>query len=774
MRSNNRTPNPPSSQQHPLHLSSAEEPVQGRFVVVRVTFENPENGYAVVQMLPEDADRDATATVTAEGVFGGLSTGACYRIEGAWRVDRRFGPQIHVTSALLETPTTPAAIERYLAGATISGLGPHYAHLIVEHFGDAVLSVLDAGGPGLEEVRGIGPVRAARIRASWAENRAINRLMVQLQGVAGLTPRQAHRIYHELGDQAWELVSSNPYLLAERVKGMGFASCDRIASALGISGSAPPRLQAALLHVLERALNDGHLWTAPQPLIAAAAELAGATANEMEDQLGTLVEQHRIVSRKVSEAETEGIYLQRVAASEERLARRLAQWLATSPISALHLLPAAAQALTRAMGPNLTEEQYGAIEALLMGARLVVLTGGPGTGKTTALRTLILCLEQLHISYALCASTGRAAKQLSSATGRAAATVHRYLGLGTASERPLGEELEHSVLVIDEASMIDLWLMDEIAGRLGQATHLFLVGDIDQLPPVGPGAVLHDLIALDASHPGPALKVVRLEKVFRQEAGEVSLIAANCQRVRQGQRPLPPTRPEADYFEMPRETAQEALELAVDLVCDRLPRYLGVPPEEIQVLVPMHGGDAGVQALNAALQTRLNPRRGRPEVLLGMRAGNLPVMLREGDRVRQTRNDYSKGVFNGDLGIVQRVDVDERTVQVRFDDAIATYAPFELDDLVHCWAMTVHAAQGSQWPAVVSILLTSHYVMLERNILYTALSRAQRLAVLITQEAALQRALRHTTLNTRRTDLTARLSAGLAENPGSTADRPAQ
>jgi exodeoxyribonuclease V alpha subunit len=285
-------------------------------------------------------------------------------------------------------------------------------------------------------------------------------------------------------------------------------------------------------------------------------------------------------------------------------------------------------------------------------------------------------------------------------------------------------------------------LIDQVVARLGERTHLFLVGDVDQLPPVGPGAVLHDLIDVSSRMPASQLGVVRLEQIFRQEAGEVSLIVANCHRIRRGERPVRPSGPDSDYFEMPRESPAETLALAVELAAERLPAYLGVPPDEVQVLTPVHGGEAGVQALNAALQARLNPPSPqRAEYLLGRREQGQPVVLRVGDKVRQTRNDYQKRVFNGDLGTVQQVD----------------YAYSELDDLVHSWAMTVHAAQGSQWPAVVVIMLASHYVMLERNILYTALSRAQRMAVLIGQERALRIALQRTTLKGRRTDLAARL-----------------
>jgi exodeoxyribonuclease V alpha subunit len=732
--------------------------VEGLFSVERVTFANPESGYAVVQLVPTDAK--APGTVTATGIFGAVQEGTSYRLQGTWHHDPRYGPQIRASSAIVETPTTPAAIERYLAGASIKGLGPHHARLIVEHFGADVIEELDRGGERLQEVRGIGPIRAGKILTSWEEHRSINRLMVNLQGVAGLSPRQAQRLYREYGNDAWRAVSTDPYLLAERVPGFGFRTCDRIGRSLGVAPDAPGRLQAGILHVLSQALSDGHLWTAPDQLLAEAAQLLDTQPQVLEPHLATLVADARAVRRTIGGAHgAEGIYLPAVAEAEARIASRLRVWLAHQPSDALQLGTEQAGALIRQTSRGaLTDEQKQAVSALLTGTRMLVLTGGPGTGKTTTMRALILCLEALPVSYALCATTGRAAKQLALATDRQAATVHRHLGLGPQGDQSRSEPIQEVVLIIDEASMIDLWLMDQIVARLGEGTHLFLVGDVDQLPPVGPGAVLHDLIDVSSRMPASQVGVVRLEQIFRQEAGEASLIVGNSHRIRRGERPVRPSGADSDYYEMPRETPAEALTLAVELVAERLPAYLGVPPDEVQVLTPVHGGEAGVQALNAALQARLNPPSPkRAECLLGRREQGAPVVLRVGDKVRQTRNDYQKRVFNGDLGTVQQIDSDDQVVRVRFDEAFVDYAFAELDDLVHSWAMTVHAAQGSQWPAVVVIMLASHYVMLERNILYTALSRAQRMAVLISQERALRIALQRTTLVGRRTDLAARL-----------------
>ena len=755
----------PPGRQQSFSLGTEGEPVKGLYSVARVTFANPDTDYAVVHLVPADADDEADS-LAAVGTLRNPEVGACYQIEGVWRQDPRYGPQVRITSAIPQIPTSLAAIERYLAGASIKGLGPHHARRLIEHFGERILDVLEEGGQRLREVPGIGPVRARQIRESWAEHQGMHELMANLQGVAQLTPMQAQRIFRELGHDAWQAITSDPYLLAERVRGFGFKTCDRIGRSIGLDELAPQRLQAGLLHALGEALNEGHLWTAPDELLAQAAELLDAPNELLTPQLEALIEQGRALQVTLggSSSTHEAIYLRAAAQAEERIAAHLGDWLQAPPAEALRLSSRVADEQIRVVGPDgLTAIQRQAIAQLLGGQRLVVLTGGPGTGKTTTMRTLIRCLEAQEITYALCATTGRASKQLADTTQRPAATVHRHLGIGFGPDAQHIEPVRETVLIIDEASMIDLWLMDQIVERLTPDTHLFLVGDIDQLPPVGPGAPLQDLISLAETGSHPGLGVVRLDQIFRQEAGDASLIVVNCHRVRDGERPQAGSPESSDYYEMLRATPQEARDLIVELAAERLPRYLGVPPSEVQVLSPMHGGDAGVQALNAALQERLNPpAHHKQELALGRSTNGHRMVLRVGDKVRQLRNDYDKGIFNGDLGVVTVIGRDKHSdtpsVQVRFDGVPVTYSVAELDDLVHAWAMTVHAAQGSQWPAVVIALLTSHYVMLERNILYTALSRARRLAVLVTQERAVRVAIQRSRSTTRRTGLVARLT----------------
>ena len=748
------------------------EAVSGTYSVEHITYHSPETGYAVVRLAP--ADSEGGLGIIAVGQFGDVRTGECYRIEGTWRQDPKYGMQVKVSSSVREAPRSLEAIARYLSGASIKGLGPHYASSLVAYFGAGTFQELQSGGEHLQQVPGIGPVRAQTIRESWSEHQGIHDLMVNLQGVAGLTPSQAQRIYRQLGHRAWDILARDPYILAEQVRGFGFKTCDRIAKSLGMAHDAPERIQAGVLHLLKQALGEGHLWSERDALATQAAELLGVDPPAVSPQIETLLSEGRATRQPVRgaplgdarlsdrdgvEPPQDVIYLPDVLRTEERIAQQLATLVRLPAISRLRRSLASARSLVRRHAEHeLTQEQQSAIESLLTGSRIVILTGGPGTGKTTTVRSLIACLEEIGVDYALCATTGRASKQLAASTERSAATVHRHLriGGGQGSDEPVRE----SVLVIDEASMIDIWLMDQILSRLGPDTHLVLIGDVDQLPPVGPGLVLSDLIDAEERGAVAGIHVTRLKTIFRQIAGNESLIVTNCHRVRAGERPVRQFSEDSDYYEMFRETPEQALELAVSLAAGRLPRYLGVPPSEVQVLAPMHGGVAGIRSLNLSLQEALNPATPAKEELASPEAAQRPARgqtLRVGDKVRQTRNNYQKQVFNGDLGTITHIDSLARSLSVNFDGHGVTYTFDELDEIVHSWAMTVHAAQGSQWPAVVVVMLTNHYIMLERNILYTALSRAQRMAVLITQDQAVRIAVSQNRAARRRTLLAARL-----------------
>ncbi|HUV95254.1 MAG TPA: helix-hairpin-helix domain-containing protein, partial [Anaerolineae bacterium] len=429
-------------------------PVKGTYSVRRVTYTNPETGYAVVHLVP--ADRPSATGLVAVGDFGEPRTGDCYLIEGVWRRDPKHGMQVRVSSVLPETPESLTAIERYLGGASIKGLGPHYAQALVEHFGEGTFAEMQSGGQHLEEVSGIGPVRAQMIRDSWTEHEGIHRLMVDLQGIAGLSPNQAQRVYRSYGRESWQVVSQNPYLLAEQVRGFGFKTCDRIARALGIADDAPQRLQAGVVHLLNEALAEGHLWSPMTALVGEVSTLLGVTPEGIPPQVDALLSQGRVTAEQIREAGTSvsvrALYLPQVARTETRVAERLGYLLRCPPRSQLHLAQDRADRLAATLSlADLTAEQRRAVRGILTGQRLSILTGGPGTGKTTTVRLLIACLEELQVSYALCATTGRASKQLAVLTGRNAATVHRHLRIGVGRDDV--ETVRESVLIIDESSM---------------------------------------------------------------------------------------------------------------------------------------------------------------------------------------------------------------------------------------------------------------------------------------------------------------------------------
>ncbi len=699
----------------------------GQFEIERVVYENEENGWAVLRMVPLDSP--AALPVTAVGNVPNPVAGACYDIEGEWQKSKEHGYQVQIKSAKPFVPATVQGIERYLASGAIPGVGKHYAHLLAENYGSDTLAILDAGAPNMEDISGIGKKRAALIRQAWLENRHTHSIMERLQGEAGLSARQAQTLYKELGDQAWEKVRSNPYRLQDILAGVGFKTCDKIARNMGLGLNDPARIRAGLLYVLEEALHKGDLWLPEEAIKAQATDLLQLSTEEIETTFTGMVAQEDLIL-EVQEGQS-AVYLARVYYTETRIADDLAQLLASPrPLRAMSRTKAE-ELVDRLQEFPLTEAQHNGIVEILCGAPLHVITGGPGTGKTTVMRTLIRCLEDQAIEYALCATTGRASKQLESATQRPAATVHRHLKLGTPGEP---EPLYEDILIIDESSMIDLWLMAEISQRLRIGQQLVLVGDIDQLPSVGPGTVLQDIIQAGASCPG--ISVTRLDTIFRQEKGSESLIVTNCHRIRQGELPIKGDS-EADYFEMSRDSAEQARDLAIELVTRRLPAYLDIDPLQIQLLAPMHRGTAGIAALNTELQQKLNPPAPRkPEVILTHGGEGPARVFRLGDKVRQTRNNYQKQVLNGDIGLIDSVSTANRQITVRFDNQLVPYEADELLELVHSWAMTVHAAQGSQWPAVVILMISEHYVMLERNILYTALSRAERLAVLVSDARA--------------------------------------
>jgi exodeoxyribonuclease V alpha subunit len=741
-----------------------------RGVVERITYQNPENGYTVARLTPERAGLEAEVArgddrlVTVVGTLADLTPGEAIVAHGWWRNDPKHGWQFQASDYRTTLPATLQGMRKYLGSGLIKGVGPVTAARIVEAFGEATFTVIDADPGRLPEVPGIGPVRAQRIAATWIEQRHIREVMAALQGF-GLSTSLAVRIYKRFGDQSGTILTQAPYRLAREVWGIGFKTADTIARAVGIALDAPERIQAGVLHALGAAADQGHTLLPEEDLLVQAADLLGVEVAGVRAALAVLQRTGEVVAATRDGASESGAALAPFARAESGLAARLHALAGagdqTPPARGFGAADwgTAFGWLAARRGLHLAPAQEAAVRMALT-CPVSILTGGPGTGKTHTLRALMALARAKGLRCVLAAPTGRAAKRMAEATGHAAATLHRVLELrpggqaGRGSDHPLAADL----VVVDEASMLDVLLAHQLVKALAPGTHLLLVGDPDQLPSVGAGEVLADLLRAGR------FPVTRLTHLFRQGAG--SGIALNAQRILAGE--VPRFGGESrDCFFLPADEPPAAAELVVGLVAQRLPARYGFGPGEIQVLAPMHRGDAGVGALNLRLQDCLNPgREGMPEARAGGR------VYRPGDRVLQLRNDYDLQVFNGDLGTVQAVDPVEQELTLALDDGREIHYPYaHLFALTHAYAISVHKAQGGEFPAVVLPLLTSHAVMLGRTLLYTAFTRARRLVVLVGQPKALRLAVRDWRREPRHTAL-----AGLLTNilrftwpPGTTA-----
>ncbi len=722
-------------------------------VIERVVYADPGSGWTVASLQPQAGG----AAVTLVGTLPGLRPGESVRLEGAWENDRRYGRQFRVRTFTSLPPTSAAAIEKYLASGLVRGVGPVLARRLVQHFDTSTLEVLEREPERLSEVRGLGKMRAAAIRAAWQEQRHLQEIALFLQA-HDLGSHYALRLFRAYGAGAVEVLRQDPYRLAQEVTGIGFRSADHVARALGLPLDAEPRLEAGVLHVLDRATDEGHCFL-PRPalvrrttqLLAEASAAAGETpvpASLVEPAVDALAGRGALVLE--SAGNEVAVYTPRLHDLERRCARALQALLLQAPPA-----PAAAADLMAELeakaGLSLSKSQRQAVLAALI-SRLLVITGGPGTGKTTLVRVLLDLVERLRLRGVLCAPTGRAAKRLAAASGREASTLHRLLEWNPREARFLraaSRPLDGDVFVVDETSMVDLPLLHHLLQALPPRSRLLCVGDADQLPSVGPGATLADLLA------SGCVPVVQLRELFRQD--EKSLIVHNAHRIRRGEPPdLPPPGQRADFVHIERQTPASILATLRQLVCERLPASLGVEAEKsIQVLTPMNRGALGTVALNAALQEWLNPH--------GTTVG--ATALRVGDKVMQVRNNYDLDVFNGDQGRIIAVDEKRRQVLVHFDERAVHYDFEALHELAPAYAMTVHKAQGSEYPVVVLVLHAQHHVMLQRNLLYTAVTRARRQVVLIGQRRALHTALSNARRQDRHTRLGLRLRALLEERP---------
>lgn len=713
----------------------------------RIAFINEENAWSVVKI----AVADRKEPVTAVGNLLGVKPGESVMLTGQWIQDKRFGEQFKVESFLTVVPATLQGIERYLGSGLVHGIGKVMAERLVARFGLKTLDIIDRSPERLTEVEGIGRVRSDQIRRAWVEQRAIKDVMVFLH-THGVAMSHATKIYKRYGERSIAVVRENPYRLALDIFGIGFQTADEIARSLGVEPTAPSRCQAGLLHVLRALADEGHVAAPRVDLIERTRALLEVDEALIEAAVAPLVEREQVVVE--SQPAGEAIYLDPLYVAECGIAELSARLLR---VRARPIEIDVDRALTwfeERQQIALASEQRQAI-ALAVQKKMLVITGGPGTGKTTLINAIIQILEKKGRSILLAAPTGRAAKRMAETTGHEARTLHRLLEFTPKSNtfaRGPSHPLEADVVIVDEASMLDTAMTYSLLRALPAPCQVILVGDVDQLPSVGPGSVLLDFIRSEA------VPVVRLSRIFRQ--AEESRIVVNAHRVNQGELPLVSTEdPEADFFFIERQEPEDVLSTMKSLLTERIPRKFGLhPTRDIQVLTPMHKGLLGAAALNQELQMLFNPEG--PSVVRGNR------LFRVGDKVMQVRNDYDLDVFNGDVGHVAAIDGEERTVTVVFDGRNVVYEEGQLDELTLAYACSIHKSQGSEFPCVILPLHTQHFVMLKRNLLYTAMTRGRKLCVIVGSKRALSTAVSSSDTVARFTGLSRRLAriAGTAQD----------
>ncbi|MCA8960493.1 MAG: ATP-dependent RecD-like DNA helicase [Planctomycetes bacterium] len=693
-------------------------------------------------------------SVTVVGHLSAVQPGERLRLRGRWKEHPRFGRQFEVESFVTLAPDTLDGVERYLGSGMIPGLGKVMAKRLVAHFGVDTLEVIDRHGERLSEVEGIGPKRRQRILEAWREHRGVSEVMVFLQG-HGVSPAYAARIYRKYGSRSAEIVRQDPYRLALEIRGIGFRMADEIARSLGIEPDSPRRLMAGVLYYLERQGEQGHLFTPHPKCVEESAELLGVREDAVEEATLALESRHEVVIDEDDGGRI--VMLPESWDAEMAAAHRLSEMVASRAIAADDV-DQEVLGIERRSGIQLAAEQRRAVRRALE-EHVLVITGGPGTGKTTVVRTILALLESRRARVELAAPTGRAARRLEETTGRPARTLHRLLEYSPRDGdflRNAQLPLDVDVLILDEASMIDALLFRSVLEALPVDARLILVGDRDQLPSVGPGQVLGDIIA------SRAVPTVTLTEIFRQ--AEESSIVRNAHRVHRGEFPeLTRSADEGgDFFLVERDDPDAIAQLVVEMVAERIPRRFGLDPRrDVQVLTPMRRGRLGVRALNALLQARLNPEGPWVPGRRSSEGGQLRV----GDRVTQLRNNYDLNVSNGDVGWIVRTEDDGDRVVANFEGREVAYAARDLEDLSLAYATSIHKSQGSEFPAVVIPFHTEHFVMLQRNLLYTAITRGKALVVIIGSRRAVEIAIRNASGQQRRTRL-ADLLAGPRDELG--------
>jgi exodeoxyribonuclease V alpha subunit len=697
-----------------------------RGVVERIVYVHEDSHYSVLRIGVEHSE----IPVTAIGQFLDIQIGEELQLHGYWAQHPKYGRQFRTTSYVRNQPSTLRGIRRYL-DSMVDGIGPKLAERLVKYFGLDTLRIIDEEPHRLTEVKGIAKSRVSQIQEAWNRHRVMQEVMVFLRGY-DITQNQALRIVREYGQNSIQIVRDNPYRLATDIHGIGFRTADEIARSLGIPADSIERARAAVMFQLERAAEQGHLFLPQDVLISELTSELDLMETRLKEAIEILDRETEIVLDHL-EDQTPILYRRVLAACERGSARLVRELLEYRQLPLSFDVSSRLQQFERETDIQLAPPQR---EAIAMGltARLSIITGGPGTGKTTIVDAICKLAKEQDQSILLAAPTGRAAKRMEEASGIPAKTLHRLLEFAPQSgqyqrnrERPLKADL----VIVDEASMIDIYLFYALVRALPDHARLLLVGDADQLPSVGPGQILRDLIASER------IPVTRLTDIFRQRHG--GLIVENAHRINQGQIPVLPTpsdRELLDFYFIPCDQPARAANIIVELVTSRIPQRFDFDPlTDIQVISPMHRGDVGVQQLNAMLQQKLQAHQ--PAISLG------EVCFHLGDRVLHTRNDYDKEVFNGDIGWIEEINPANQSLQVRFDERLVRYERHELDDLTLAYAISVHKSQGSEYPAVVIPIMTQHFVMLQRNLLYTAITRGKRLVILVGTKQALKIAVQN-------------------------------
>ena len=704
-----------------------------RCVVEHITYQNEKNGWSVMKVKVKGYDN----LVTLTGSLLDVPVGSVLLVDGNWRVDPKYGQQFVAQSWTEVMPATLYGIEKYLGSGLVKGIGPAYAKAIVSRFGLETIDVIENDIERLLEVPRLGKKRMEKIRESWEKQKDIKEVMVFLQG-HGVSTAFAAKIYRKYEKESIAKVKENPYQLADDIWGIGFKTADSIASKMGYGKNDPRRCRSGILYALNELAEEGHVYAEPEQLVEAATKLLEAEETPVRQTLTSMMEAKDVIS------DNDVIYLPPFYHAENGSAKRLQTLLSdTSLFNSDIAAEPEAEYGVKSGGIVYDEVQQATIQKAL-DSKVMVLTGGPGTGKTTTTQGIIAAFKARHMSILLAAPTGRAAKRMTEATGMEAKTIHRLLeynpmdGYKRNNENPL----DGDALIVDECSMIDILLFYNLMKAIPSNMRLILVGDIDQLPSVGAGNVLRDII--DSQQ----IPVVRLTRIFRQ--AQSSRIVMNAHAINAGLFPNIKNGLDTDFFFINQEDADEMVKLIIGLVRDRLPKKYGYPPKEIQVLTPMQRGTVGAGNLNIELQNALNP--AGPSLTRG------GYTFRQGDKVMQIRNNYDKNVFNGDIGYITAVDTNERTLTVTYDSRLVEYDITELDEIVLAYAVTIHKSQGSEFPVVVMPVTMKHFVMLQRNLIYTGITRAKKICVLVGTTKALAYAIKQNTVSKRNTKLKERLN----------------